>query len=350
MRRRAVGTTARVAALVVAIVVIAGGGFYFFYYPAAPSPQQVLLTVYGSVDTQDMQPVLKDFHGNYSYITVNYQEFTPPKAFAKISAELAARNATADVTFITNSLMNALKSAGDLISYNSTQSANYPSNYHDPKGYFATAIFLPVVFSYNSQLVTSANLPKTLNELTNSSWRGKVIMHDVTIGSTGTQYMLSLVPIVGNATFTAWAKALATNVQPTLTSDTTAIANGVASGQYSIGIVTYLHDVVRLQSQGAPIGWFLPQGVPLLTAPASVGIVRGTPHLAAAQLFEDFILSKNTQQVIGNTAVRFIAYPGLTAKYAVSGVAPNEMIVFFPTAQVSAQARTFGPIFKSWGF
>ena len=350
MRRRAVGTTARVAALVVAIVVIAGGGFYFFYYPAAPSPQQVSLTVYGSVDTQDMQAVLKDFHGNYSYIAVNYQEFTPPKAFAKISAELAARNATADVTFITNSLMNALKSAGDLISYNSTQSANYPSNYHDPKGYFATAILLPVVFSYNSQLVTSANLPKTLNELTNSSWRGKVIMHDVTIGSTGTQYMLSLVPIVGNATFTAWAKALATNVQPTLTSDTTAIANGVASGQYSIGIVTYLHDVVRLQSQGAPIGWFLPQGVPLLTAPASVGIVRGTPHLAAAQLFEDFILSKNTQQVIGNTAVRFIAYPGLTAKYAVGGVAPNEMIVFFPTVQVSAQARTFGPIFKSWGF
>ena len=79
MRRRAVGTTARVAALVVAIVVIAGGGFYFFYYPAAPSPQQVSLTVYGSVDTQDMQPVLKDFHGNYSYIAVNYQEFTPPR-------------------------------------------------------------------------------------------------------------------------------------------------------------------------------------------------------------------------------------------------------------------------------
>ena len=83
---------------------------------------------------------------------------------------------------------------------------------------------------------------------------------------------------------------------------------------------------------------------------SSVGIVKGTPHLAAAQLFEDFILSKNTQQVIGNTAVRFIAYQGLTAKYTISGVAPNEMIVFFPTAQVSAQARTFGPIFKSWGF
>ena len=156
--------------------------------------------------------------------------------------------------------------------------------------------------------------------------------------------------IVTNSTFTAWAKALATNVKPTLTTDTTAIANGVASGQYSIGIVTYLHDVVRLQSKGAPIGWFLPQGIPLLTVASSVGIVKGTPHLAAAQLFEDFILSKNTQQVIGNTAVRFIAYQGLTAKYTISGVAPNATVVFFPTPQVSAQARTFGKIFKSWGF
>ncbi len=350
MRRGALGTSAKVTAIIVAIVVIGAGGYYYFYYLAAPPPQKVTLKVYGSVDTQDMQTVLKDFQGNYSYITVSYQEFTPPTAFAKITAELAAHNATADVAFITNSLMNPLKSAGDLISYNSTQSANYPPNYHEAKGYFATAILLPVVFSYNTQLVTSANLPKTLNDLTNSSLKGKVIMHDLTIGSTGTQYMLSLVPIVGNSTFTAWAKALASNVKPTLTPDTTAIANGVASGQYSIGIVTYLHDVVRLQSQGAPIGWFLPQGIPLLTAPVSVGIVKGTPHLAAAQLFEDFILSKNAQQVIGNTAVRFIAYPGLTAKYTVSGVAPNQTVVFFPTAQVSAQARKFGPIFKSWGF
>src|SRR5438552_6206949 len=308
MRRKAVGTSAKVAAIVVAIVVIAAGGYYYFYYLAAPPTQQVTLKVYGSADTQDMQTVLKDFQGNYSYIMVSYQEFTPPTAFAKITAELAAHNATADVAFITNSLMNPLKSAGDLISYNSTQFANYPSNFRDPKGYFATAILLPVVFSYNTQLVTSDSIPKTLNDLTNSSLRGKVIMHDLTIGSTGTQYILSLVPIVGNSTFTAWAKALASSVKPSLTTDTTAIANGVASGQYSIGIVTYLHDVVRLQSQGAPIGWFLPHEVPLLTAPASVGVAMGTPHLAAAQLFEDVILLNKASPVIGGMVVKFIAY------------------------------------------
>ena len=73
MRRKAVGTSAKVAAIVVAIVVIAAGGYYYFYYLAAPPTQQVTLKVYGSADTQDMQTVLKDFQGNYSYITVNYQ-------------------------------------------------------------------------------------------------------------------------------------------------------------------------------------------------------------------------------------------------------------------------------------
>jgi iron(III) transport system substrate-binding protein len=349
LRSTAVATPVKLGAILVAVAIVIGGAYYF-YYLAAPRTQQVTLKVYGSVKTQDMQAVLKDFQGNYSYITVVYQEYTPPQAFSKITAELAAHNSTADVVFITNSLMNSLKSAGDLVSYNSSQSVNYPANYHDPKGFFATAVLLPVVFSYNTQLVTSANLPKTIDDLTNPSWKGKVIMFDITIGSTGTQYMLSLVPILGNATFTTWAKALATNVQPTLSADTTAIADDVAAGQYSIGIVTYLHDVVKLQSEGAPIGWFLPQGIPLLTAPSSLGIVKGTSHLSEAELFEDFILSKNAQQVIGNTAVRFVAYPGLAVKYTISAVAPNETVIFFPTPQVSSQARTFGSIFKSWGY
>src|SRR2546428_13496656 len=130
----------------------------------------------GGGNTRDKNAVIKIFGEIYSYITDNHEESPPPPASEKITAELAAQTATADVAFITSSLMNPLKSAGDLISYNSTQSANYPSNFREPKGFFATAILLPVGFSYNTQLVTSANLPKTLSDLTNSAFRGKVIM------------------------------------------------------------------------------------------------------------------------------------------------------------------------------
>jgi ABC-type Fe3+ transport system substrate-binding protein len=147
-----------------------------------------------------------------------------------------------------------------------------------------------------------------------------------------------------------WVKTLATNTQPTLTSDTTAVANGVAAGTYSLGIVTYLHDVVRLQRQGAPISYFLPIGVPLLTAPSSIGIVKDTKHLAEAKLFEDFMLSKAAQVVLGNSAVRFPAYPEINAVNTIEKVAPGDTVVLFPTAQVSADAKVWGPRFKAMGF
>src|SRR5207245_9893497 len=106
MRRGAVGTSAKVTAIIVAIVVLGAGGYYYSYYLAAPPPQKVTLKVYGSVDTQDMQSVLKDFQGNYSYLTVSYQEFTPPTAFANLTAALAAHNATAEYAFRTTSYIN----------------------------------------------------------------------------------------------------------------------------------------------------------------------------------------------------------------------------------------------------
>ena len=335
------------AVLVIAAVALAAVYYELFLTPKSP----VTLTVYGSVDTSDLQAVIKDFQGNYSYITVNYVEMTPPTAFSRITTELQANQSSADIAFITKSLMAPLKFAGDLIPYNSSQLSNYPSGYFDTQGYYAAAILLPVVFSYNTQLVNSSALPQTLSDLTSPAWKGKVIMLDPTLGSTGTQYLLSLLPYAGgNSTWTSWVQSLATNVQPTVTPDTTAVAQGVAAGTYSIGIVTYLHDVIRLKSQGAPINFFLPQGVPLLTAPSDIGIVKGTKHLAEAKLFEDFMLSENAQLVIGNSAVRFPAFPGLNANHTIEKVVPGANVVFFPAPTVSAEAKTWGTKFKSMGF
>ncbi len=348
MRRRGISTLAKLAAVIVVVAVVASGG----YYELAMQPHAaVTLTVYGSIDTSDMQTVIKDFQENYSYITVNYLEMTPPTAFSRITTELQANQSSADVAFITKSLMNPLKSAGDLIPYNSTQTSNYPAAYYDPKGYFATAVLLPVVFSYNTQLVSQSSLPSTLANLSSPAWKGKVIMLDPSLGSTGTQYLLSLLPYAGgNATWTSWVHALEANVQPTVTSDTTTVATDVSQGTYSIGIVTYLHDVVRLKNQGAPISWYLPKGVPLLTAPSAIGIVKGTKHLAEAKLFEDFMLSRDAQITFGNSAVRFPAYPGVLARNTVEGAAPGATVTLFPSAQVSAEAKAWGTKFKAMGY
>lgn len=351
-RRSASSSKFVLALVIIAVIVVAGAGYYFAFPQSKPA--QVTLTVYGAVDAADMQTLLKDFQGNYSWITVNYQEMTPPVAYSRVTSELAGNKSTADLVFMTNSLINLMKGKGLLGSYNSSQLSNYPSRFYDAGGHWAAAVLLPVVISYNTQSLNSSSLPSLLG-LSDPAWKGKITMLDPTLGSTGTQYLLSLVPSMGNSTWTSFMQQLETTAQPAPNSDTTAIASNVASGQYQIGIFTYLHDVLKLQSTGAHIGWYLPKlpngsAIPLLTAPESLALIKGTPHLQAAQLFEDFVLSKGGQQILGNTATRIPSLPGTTAKYTLESAAPGAKVVFFPTPQVSASAAAWGKKFKAWGY
>lgn len=353
LRREAISRSAQLIAVVV-ILIVAAGSLYYYYQSSTASHSPVTLTIYGSVDTTDMQTVIKDFQGNYSWITVNYVEMFPPQALTKVSSEMAANQSTADMIFETNSVVDVMKTKGFLQSYNSTQLSNYPSSYYDPGGYWATAILLPVVFSYNTQALQPSQLP-TLAGLNNASWAGKMVMLDPTLGSTNTQYMLSMVPLLGNQTWTSWAQGIAQNVKPSTTSSTTGLVNSVASGQYDIGFFSYLHDIINLQHGGGNVNWFLPKlqngsSLPLYTALESVAIVKGTPHLQAAKDFENFVLSKNGQEIIGNSAVRIPAMPGTNTPYSIEKLVPNAKVILFPTPSVSNEASQWGTIFKQWGY
>jgi iron(III) transport system substrate-binding protein len=358
LQRRAIGTAVKVVAAVVVIALVTGAAYYLLHSSSSGTSSTtnapITLTVYGSVHTTDLQTVLKDFHGNYSWITVNYVELSPPAALTRLTSELGGNKSTADVVFETNSVVNVMKSKGFLVAYNSTQLSNYPSNFHDKSGYWATAILLPVAFSYNTQVLNSGNLP-TLAGIVDPTWKGKVTILDPTLGSTGTQYLLSMVPALGNSTWTSWAQNLQKVDSPSPTSDTTAIAQNVASGQFDIGVFTYLNDVVRLQNAGAHVGWFLPKlangsSLPLYTALSSVAIVKGTPHMQGAEDFVNFVLSKAGQETIGNSAVRVPAMPGLNTPYSLGTIAPGAKVIYFPSPQVSAQASKWGNIFKQWGY
>ncbi len=347
---RGVSSSVKILAIIVVLAIVAGG---VYAYQSLQPPAHVTLTIYGSVTASDLQPTINDFQGNYSYITVNYVQLNPPPLYSRITSEVAANKSTADLIFVTNVVVYQLDNQSLLQSYNSSQRSNYPAAYYDPGGHWADALLLPTVFSYNTKDLNRSQLPTTLSALTNSTWKGKVIMHDITLGSVGTQYMASLAAPLGNQTWSTFVKQLASNVNPTPTSQVSAVTSEVASGQYEIGIVAYLPDIVKSQSQGAPVDYFLPQGVPVMIAPESVGIIKGTPHLSAAQLFEDYILSKAGQTTLGNTQTRPPAMPGITAKYTMEKLLPASLInasTIYPTPQVAAAASSWAQSFKALGY
>ncbi|MEM4303065.1 MAG: extracellular solute-binding protein [Candidatus Caldarchaeum sp.] len=307
------------------------------------------LVVYGSVDYVDIKSAIDAFQAKYPFIQVVYEHMRPPEVYTRITGELSANKPTADVVLISHTTGIRLAQEKRYLPYVSHESASYPDIFKDKNGEWTAAVLLPISFAYNTDKVKQP--PATLDQLTDPRWSGKAIMHDITLGTTGTQYLVSLKNVIGETRWSQFLEKLAKNVKPVLDISVSTVAEKVASGEYHIGLITNLHDVVRLKLQGAPIDYFLPSEVPLLVAFSHIAIINTTKNPNSAKLFADFILSQEGQTIIGNTPVRFPARPNTPAKFSLDKIIPaNVKLTIYPDDEAVAKAREWANKFKEMGF
>lgn len=307
------------------------------------------LVVYGSVDYADIKSTLDAFQAKYPFIQVVYESMRPPEVYTRITSEISANKPTADLVVISHTTGIRLAQEKHYLPYVSPSAASYPDTLKDRNGEWTAFVLLPIVFAYNTDKVKQP--PSTLDQLTDPQWQGKVIMHDITLGTVGTQYLVTLKNIIGETVWNRFIERLATNVKPVLDVSTATVTEKVASGEYYIGLIANLHDIVRLKMQGAPVDYFLPSEVPLLTTFAHVAIINTTKNTNSAKLLVDYLLSQEGQTIIGNTPVRFPARPQTPAKFAIQNFLPPTLkIVNYPDEEAIAKARDWATRFKDMGF
>jgi iron(III) transport system substrate-binding protein len=125
--------------------------------------------------------------------------------------------------------------------------------------------------------------PKSLLELTNEIWRGKVALGFPQFGTTATHFH-ALKQLWGEERWLAWCRALAAN-KPFIVDGNSVVVKFVGRGEAWIGL-TDSDDVFAGQREGAPIA-MLPINEEQLLIPNTVGVIRNAPHPANAQkLFE----------------------------------------------------------------
>jgi iron(III) transport system substrate-binding protein len=124
--------------------------------------------------------------------------------------------------------------------------------------------------------------PRSLLDLTNAQWRGRVALAYPLFGTTATHF-LALRQHWGEARWEAWCRALAAN-RPLLVDGNSVVAKLVARGEAWVGL-TDSDDIAAVQREGAPVV-ALPLTAESLLIPNTVAVVRGAPHPEAAeQLF-----------------------------------------------------------------
>ncbi len=319
--------------------------------PAPPAayeaPPSGLVRVYGSVDAEDMKPIIKAFQAKYPFVAVDYVRGSPAEVFTRVTTELKATGKSADAIIVSFPGTLQLLQENVFTPYKSPNSATFPSTLADKDGMWTAVILLGQTVTYNTKLVSASELPKSLSDLTNPKWKGKITMHDYTLGTTSTQIWASLAEKLGKDKVTKFLTDIEAN-GVRRTASTSAQADEVSRGEYFFGIVAQVHDVVRLKLAGAPIEILQLSDFPIMVAPTTVSLMKTAENPKAAKLFIDYLLTDDAQKVIGNIEVRFPAKPGIEAKFGLEKSLPKGIETFnYPTASVFTTLNQWTTEFKA---
>ena len=152
----------------------------------------------------------------------------------------------------------------------------------------------------NTNFLPLAQAPRSLLDLTNAAWRGKVALAYPLFGTTAAQFA-ALRQFWGEARWETWCRALQAN-QPFIVDGNSVVAKFVAKGEAWIGL-TDSDDLAAEQHEGAPV-MALPMGDETLLIPNTVAIVRSAPHPAAAQKLVEFLRSLEVmRQLVAHQAL-----------------------------------------------
>lgn len=257
------------------------------------------VTVYGTIDSDQFVFYASAFNALYPGISVQYTNVSPSQAYTRITTEIAASGHSADMITI-DGLAPSLRAVGDIIPYVAPGAAYYPKSALDPSNATTAILNLPQGCVYNTKLVPASQVPKTLSDLANPQWKGKMAMHDPTLGTGGTHYWATLSTILGNSTVNNFLTQLKANVNPALIPSPGSTESDVASGQYAIACEVFLTDTVGDIMSNATVAPLPLQGVPLVTAPSAGAILKGAQHPNAAKLLIDFLASPGGQTTVGD--------------------------------------------------
>jgi iron(III) transport system substrate-binding protein len=146
------------------------------------------------------------------------------------------------------------------------------------------------VIAYNTQLIPEKARPRTLRDLLNPRWKGKLVMD-----TTDDRWFTQTLDKMGEEKGMAFMKKLAAQ-KPNFRRGHTLMVQLLAAGEFPVNVMAYGYQVEYMKAQGATLDWSADQ--PVTTTGGAASLARHAPHPEAAKLFLDVLLSKEAQQEI----------------------------------------------------
>jgi iron(III) transport system substrate-binding protein len=262
------------------------------------------VVAYGSLENTAMDPIAQAFEKKTG-IKVEYFRASATKAMDRALTELRAGKAVFDVMVNNSGAIQVMRKENVFADYLSPSAHAFPKDEIDPQlgpAYRHT----PIGIIYNKSVISTAEAPKSLDDLLNPRFRGKVVMPDPTQHTTTIQWLASLYKIMGKEKADKFIRALGA-AKPILAESFAPSAERVSTGETPIAI-SLVRYVVTFAAKKAPVDYVRMNK--MLSTGQYLALNRKAPRPNAGKAFIDFFLTPESMNLLAK-AGEFVTMKGI---------------------------------------
>ena len=265
--------------------------------PASPADAADRLVIYSGRKEKAIKPVVEAFT-KQTGIQVDLKVGKTSGLANEIRMEKARPRG--DLYISTESgIVEILTKEGLLEPYQSAATKAVPEDFRSAAGTWTGISGRARIILYNKNLVPEKEVPKSIFELTNPKWKGRLAIAG-TRERTTLAWATALVAVKGETFARDYLKGLHANDLKILT-DNTEVWQGVGRGEFVIGLTNSPNYYLARQNN-LPVGVVYPDqdaggfGTPV--NPNVVAVIKGAANPEAARKLIDFLLSPEGQRVL----------------------------------------------------
>lgn len=255
------------------------------------------VVVYTSVDQVFSEPILKDFEREKGIKVKAVYDVEASKTTGIVNRLLAEKERPKCDVFWNGEIVRTifLKRKGILTPYRSPSAEDIPSQFRDKDDYWTGFAVRARVLIYNTEMLKEKDLPKSIFELTDSRWKGKVALAYPLFGTTAT-HIAAMYSALGKERTEKYLKALKAN--DVVIVDGNSVARDlVVEGKLPIAFTDTDDTNVAIQS-GKSVKMIFPdsKGIGTLLIPNTAALIKNGPHPREGKIFIDYLLSREAEK------------------------------------------------------
>jgi iron(III) transport system substrate-binding protein len=259
---------------------------------------------YTAMDLQFAQQCGKAFEAKFPGIAVRVERSGAERVFTRISQEYGSNVHAVDVVNTADQAHCILwKRNSWLAPYLPEEVAqHYDKRYYDPDALHVTTRILVSPIAYNTSLVKNEDAPKSFADLLDPKWAGKLVKAHPAYSGTIMNSTFQTARDLGWEYFEKLAKQRVMQVQ-----SATDTPKKISLGERAVMVDGAGYLVIRYKEEGQPVEIVYPQeGTPIATSPSAV--FKAAPNPNAARLFQNWMHSREGQQMLVDVARQYSAH------------------------------------------